>query len=56
MRSCGAPTIAPFWTHVIAVGDGTQVTIKLSKDNVIFGVRSVDAGPARPAAFPLPAS
>jgi Peptidase family M28 len=49
------PTIEPFWTHVIAVGDVTQATIDLSKDNVIFGVRAVDhAGHCSPATFPFP--
>jgi hypothetical protein len=49
------PTIEPFWTHVIGVGDTTQTTIKLSKDNVIFGVRAVDrAGHRSPATFPFP--
>jgi hypothetical protein len=35
------PTTAPYWTHVVAVGDVTAVTLQLSKDNVIFGVRAV---------------
>ncbi|HST49104.1 M20/M25/M40 family metallo-hydrolase [Jatrophihabitans sp.] len=50
------PTTAPFWTHVIKVGDTTRVTIDLSKDNVIFGVRAVDrSGHRSPATFPFPA-
>jgi hypothetical protein len=49
------PTTAPFWTHVIRVGDVTRVTINLSKDNVIFGVRAVDrTGHRSPATFPFP--
>ena len=49
------PTIAPFWTHVIDVGNVTKVTIDLSKDNVVFGVRAVDkAGHRSPAVFPFP--
>lgn len=49
------PTIAPFWTHVIDVGNTTRVTIDLSKDNVVFGVRAVDkAGHRSPAVFPFP--
>jgi hypothetical protein len=49
------PTTEPFWTHVIRVGDTTRVTINLSKDNVIFGVRAVDrTGHRSPAAFPFP--
>ena len=35
-------TSAPDWEHVQAVDNPTQTTIKLSKDNVIFGVRAVD--------------
>jgi hypothetical protein len=51
------PTIEPFWTHAITVGDVTQATIDLSKDNVIFGVRAVDhAGHRSPATFPSPNS
>jgi hypothetical protein len=48
-------TSAPDWTNVIAVGDVSTVTIDLSKDNVMFGVRAVNAAGLRsPAAFPLP--
>jgi hypothetical protein len=35
-------TSAPDWEHVQAFGNATRATLKLSKDNVIFGVRSVD--------------
>jgi hypothetical protein len=35
-------TSAPDWEHLQAVGNATQMTVKLSKDNVIFGVRAVD--------------
>jgi hypothetical protein len=46
---------APDWTHVIEVGDVTEATIDLSKDNVQFGVRAVDrAGHRSPAAAPTP--
>jgi hypothetical protein len=49
-------TTAPDWTHVIPVGDVTTVTVDLSKDNVFFGVRAVDAdGHRSPVAFPQPA-
>lgn len=49
------PTTAPFWTHGIRVGDTTQATINLSRDNVIFGVRAVNrAGHRSPATFPFP--
>jgi hypothetical protein len=49
------PTTSPLWTHVISVGDTDKVTIDLSKDNVIFGVRSVSKDGFRsPAVFPFP--
>jgi hypothetical protein len=35
-------TSAPTWEHVQSVGDTTTTTLKISKDNVIFAVRSVD--------------
>ena len=48
------PTINPFWTHVIDVGDVHEATIDLSKDNVVFGVRSVSTeGYRSPAVFPF---
>jgi hypothetical protein len=48
-------TTAAEWTRVIPVGDVTEVTIDLSKDNVFFGVRAVDrAGHRSPDAFPKP--
>jgi hypothetical protein len=50
-------TTAPEWTHVIAVGDVTTVTIDLSKDNVFFGIRAVGRdGHRSPVAFPQPGS
>ncbi|MFF5294831.1 M20/M25/M40 family metallo-hydrolase [Paractinoplanes globisporus] len=50
-------TTAPDWQHSRAVGNVTTVTIDLSKDNVFFGVRSVDrAGNRSPAAAPQPSS
>ena len=50
------PTIEAGWTQVIRV-DGTSKTVDLSKDNVFFAVRSVDAkGRRSPAAFPTPQS
>lgn len=33
-------TVAPFWTDVVDVGLVNQVTLGLSKDNVVFGVRA----------------
>jgi hypothetical protein len=35
-------TSAPGWEHAQSVGNVTQATLKLSKDNVIFAVRAVD--------------
>jgi Zn-dependent M28 family amino/carboxypeptidase len=50
-------TTSPDWTNAIDVGDVTEVTIDLSKDNVFFGVRAIDtAGHHSPVAFPVPAS
>ena len=49
-------TAAPDWQFYDSVGSATRVTVPVSKDNVIFGVRSVDpAGHRSPAAFPFPA-
>jgi hypothetical protein len=51
------PTINPFWTHAIRVGDVREATVDVSKDNVVFGVRSVNHdGHRSPAVFPFPAS
>ncbi len=36
-------TSSPEWEHVQKVGDVLRATLKLSKDNVIFAVRAVDA-------------
>jgi Zn-dependent M28 family amino/carboxypeptidase len=36
-------TTNPEWEHVEKVGNVTRTTLKLSKDNVIFAVRAVDA-------------
>ncbi|MEV4482930.1 M20/M25/M40 family metallo-hydrolase [Micromonospora coxensis] len=50
-------TTAARWQKVIDVGDVTEVTVDLSKDNVFFGVRAVDrAGHRSPVAFPKPGS
>lgn len=49
-------TTAPQWQFFDSVGSATHATLPVSKDNVIFGVRSVNArGQHSPAAFPLPA-
>ncbi|MEV4813801.1 M20/M25/M40 family metallo-hydrolase [Micromonospora avicenniae] len=50
-------TTAAEWQKVIPVGDVTQVTVDLSKDNVFFGVRAVArSGLRSPVAFPRPGS
>jgi len=36
-------TTSPEWEHVQSFGAATRATLKLSKDNVIFAVRAVDA-------------
>jgi tRNA threonylcarbamoyladenosine modification (KEOPS) complex Pcc1 subunit len=36
-------TTSPTWEHAQDVGARTRVTLPLSKDNVIFAVRAVDA-------------
>ena len=36
-------TNAPDWEYVQTISDGTRATLKVSKDNVIFAVRAVDA-------------
>jgi tRNA threonylcarbamoyladenosine modification (KEOPS) complex Pcc1 subunit len=36
-------TTSPEWEHVQKVGSVLRATLKLSKDNVIFAVRAVDA-------------
>jgi Zn-dependent M28 family amino/carboxypeptidase len=48
-------TTAPEWTHAIRVGDVTEASVDMSKDNVFFGVRAVDrAGHRSPVAYPKP--
>jgi hypothetical protein len=48
-------TDQPNWTSVIPAGDVTTIAIPISKDNVIFGVRSVDpAGHRSAAVYPIP--
>jgi len=49
-------TTASLWTHVLDVGKVGAVTLPLSKDNVIFGVRAVGSnGYKSPATYPFPA-
>lgn len=48
------PTTGSLWTHVLDVGKVGNVTLPLSKDNVIFGVRAVGVnGYKSPATYPL---
>lgn len=48
-------TTDPLWTSAEDVGDVTRATLKFSKDNWLFGVRSVDAqGHRSPAGYPTP--
>jgi Peptidase family M28 len=44
------------WTHVQSAGSATRIQLNVSKDNVLFGVRSVDAAGHRSLPVPpLPA-
>ncbi len=46
-------TDAAQWEHVAAVGNVTQVTLPISKDDYVVGVRSVDSNGLRsPAVYP----
>jgi hypothetical protein len=48
-------TSSPTWEHEQQAGTATRITIKQSKDNVIFAVRAVDkAGHRSVAVVPLP--
>ncbi|MDQ6929319.1 MAG: M28 family metallopeptidase, partial [Candidatus Eremiobacteraeota bacterium] len=48
-------TTQPLWEHVKNVGNVTQATVPVSKDDYLFGVRAVDKnGLASPAVFPVP--
>jgi hypothetical protein len=48
-------TTSPEWEHVQKIGNETRATLKLSKDNVIFAVRAVDAqGHSSVPVVPLP--
>jgi hypothetical protein len=48
-------TTSPQWEHVQTVGTATRITMKLSKDNVIFAVRAVGrAGHRSLAVVPVP--
>ncbi len=49
-------TTAPLWQHGRRVGLATEATLPMSKDNVIFGVRAIDAeGHHSPVSPPRPA-
>ncbi|KAG8627077.1 hypothetical protein KVT40_004560 [Elsinoe batatas] len=49
------PTNNPFWTNSVDVGRVSGVTLPISKDNTIFGVRAVGTnGYKSPASFPFP--
>lgn len=51
------PTLQDDWTNVVDAGKATRAVVNLSKDNVFFGVRAVDAaGHRSPVAFPVPRS
>lgn len=48
-------TDVPNWTEYTSAGRATSITLPISKDNVVFGVRSLDAaGHQSPAVFPAP--
>jgi uncharacterized protein YndB with AHSA1/START domain len=50
-REVGAPT----WQHSRDVGNEPRTTLKVSKDDFVFGIAAVDKdGNASPAAFPRP--
>ena len=49
-------TSAPDWQFYHSAGTATQAAIPVSKDNVVFGIRSVNRkGQRSPAAYPFPA-
>jgi hypothetical protein len=49
------PTEDPTWTTFVNAGKALTLKLDVSKDNVVFGVRSVDpAGHRSIAAFPMP--
>ena len=49
------PTEQPTWTTFATAGSATTIKLPVSKDNVVFGVRSVDpSGHRSIAVYPLP--
>ena len=47
LRLAANPYNATDWEYVQTVSSGTRATLKVSKDNVVFGVRAVDAAGQR---------
>jgi hypothetical protein len=48
-------TTSPVWQYAKNVGNATQATVPVSKDNYILGVRSIDAhGLYSPVVYPVP--
>jgi hypothetical protein len=48
-------TTSPEWEHAQSFRNATRATLKISKDNVIFAVRAVDAAGHRSlAVVPVP--
>lgn len=48
-------TTAPFWQGAKYVGNVTEASVRLSKDNYFFGVQAVDKdGNVSPATYPVP--
>ncbi len=49
------PSDAPNWTNIAPAGTALSIKLPISKDNVIFAVRSSDAaGHKSPAVYPMP--
>jgi hypothetical protein len=49
-------TDAPQWEHARNVGNATEATVPVSKDDYVIGVRSVDSNGLRsPAVYPVAA-
>jgi hypothetical protein len=48
-------TDAPTWTNLQSAGAALEIKLPISKDNVVFGLRSSDAaGHKSPAVYPMP--
>ncbi len=49
------PTDAPTWTQIQPAGAALSIKLPISKDNIIFAIRSTDpAGHKSPAVYPVP--